>query len=380
MCRSLSALLALALTLATLVPVARAQDPLLEETAGFFGQVLQLATGVPAVIVAVVRDRETAIAGFGEVADGSGRAPDSKTLMRIGSITKAFAGQILAGLVADGTIRLADPLGNHLDWGIDIPSRDGRTIRLIDLVTHAGGLPREVPHAPGPAEDPFSTITREAFVSYLRSKPLLFAPGSSVLYSNFGFDLLAAALAESADRPYPELLSGRITGPLGMADTTFAPSEAQKARLMQGHGFQGEVLPDVPTGSVILGSGGLYSTAEDMARWLAWHLDRFSVADAEIRLLDHAAYLPRDGLKTVSGMDESGRMDAMGLGWVVMMPEGNRPLVLQKAGGLQGIFSYVAFAPTRGVGIFVAINRFDFTAAKAMAAAANDLITELAPR
>ena len=44
-------------------------------------------------------------------------------------------------------------------------------------------------------------------------------------------------------------------------------------------------------------------------------------------------------------------MDAMGLGWVVMMPKGNRPLILQKAGGLQGIFSYVAFAPTRGVGV-----------------------------
>ena len=70
----------------------------------------------------------------------------------------------------------------------------------------------------------------------------------------------------------------------------------------------------------------------------------------------------------------------MALGWVVMMPEGNRPVILQKAGGLQGIFSYVAFAPTRGVGVFVAINRFDFTAAKAMAEAANDLIAELAPR
>jgi serine-type D-Ala-D-Ala carboxypeptidase/endopeptidase len=364
----------------TLVQSARAADPLLEEAATFFGQVLQIETGVPAVIVAVVRGQETAVAGFGEVADGSGRAPDGRTVMRLGSISKAFTGQILAGLAADGTVRLADPLSKHLDWGVDIPSRENRTMRLIDLATHAGGLPREVPHAPGPADDPFSAVTREAFVTYLRSKSLLFAPGSAVLYSNFGFDLLAAALAKSADKPYPDLLAARITGPLGMVDTTFVPSEAQKARLLQGHGFQGEALPDVPTGSVIVGSGGLYSTAEDMVRWLAWHLDRFGVADAEIRLLDHAAYLPRDGLKTVSGLDESGRMDAMGLGWVVMMPDGNRPLILQKAGGLQGIFSYVAFAPTRGVGVFVAINRFDFTAAKAMAEAANDLIAELAPR
>ena len=63
-----------------------------------------------------------------------------------------------------------------------------------------------------------------------------------------------------------------------------------------------------------------------------------------------------------------------------MMPEGDRPLILQKAGGLQGVFSYVAFAPTRGVGVFVAINEFDFAASAAMAEAANDLIATLAPR
>ncbi len=79
-------------------------------------------------------------------------------------------------------------------------------------------------------------------------------------------------------------------------------------------------------------------------------------------------------------MDESGRMDAMGLGWVIMAPEGDRPLILQKAGGLQGIFSYVAFAPARGTGVCAAVNAFDVDAGLAMAKTANDLITELAPR
>ncbi|MGB6968345.1 MAG: D-alanyl-D-alanine-carboxypeptidase/endopeptidase AmpH, partial [Methyloceanibacter sp.] len=101
---------------------------------------------------------------------------------------------------------------------------------------------------------------------------------------------------------------------------------------------------------------------------------------AEARLLDHALYLQRDGLQTVAGMDESGHMDAMGLAWVGMMPEGDRPFILQKAGGLQGNFSYIAFAPTRGVAVFIAINKFDFGAAIAMGALANDLIATLAPR
>lgn len=56
------------------------------------------------------------------------------------------------------------------------------------------------------------------------------------------------------------------------------------------------------------------------------------------------------------------------------------PLILQKAGGLQGIFTYSAFAPTCGVGAFVAINKFDLGAAITMAKVVNDLIATLAPR
>jgi D-alanyl-D-alanine-carboxypeptidase/D-alanyl-D-alanine-endopeptidase len=105
-----------------------------------------------------------------------------------------------------------------------------------------------------------------------------------------------------------------------------------------------------------------------------------SAEDAELRLLDHAVYLQRDGLTTVGGMDESGHMDAVGLGWVVMMPEGDRPLILQKAGGMQGIFDYLAFAPSRGVGAYVVINMFDFAAATTMTEFINELIEVLAPR
>src|SRR5208282_6923970 len=89
----------------------------------------------------------------------------------------------------------------------------------------------------------------------------------------------------------------------------------------------------------------IYSSPRDLLAWLEWHLDRFSNERAAERLIDHAAYLWRDGLNAVFGMDESGHMDAMGLGWVIMAPKRDRPLILQKAGGLQGVFSYVAFAP-----------------------------------
>ena len=360
-------------------PGAALTDPLLEEVVEFAGTVLFLEHKVPGLVIGAVRNGETAIYGIGEASDG-GEAPDGDTVLRIGSITKAFTGQMLGQLAADGTVSLTQKLGElapDLGSGADA---NVANIRLIDIATHSAGLPRELPHEHGAAEDPFATITRDGFSKWLKTENLLFAPGTGILYSNFAFDLLSIALSEAAEQPYPKLLEKHITGPLGMKDTTFALSDAQKGRLMQGHNFDGKPLPDVPTGSVIVGSGGLYSTPKDLLRWMEWHLDRFGTDGAETRMLDHAAYLVRDGLNPVSGMDESGHMDAMALGWVVMMPEGNRPLILQKAGGLQGTFSYIAFAPTRGVAIFISINEFNFGAAMAMGQAVNEMIATLAPR
>ena len=89
-------------------------------------------------------------------------------------------------------------------------------------------------------------ITRDAYATWLKKEPLLFASGSSVLYSNFGFDLLSLALSSAAKKPYPELLDEHITRPLNMKETVFALSEEQKKRLTQGHDSDGKALPDVP--------------------------------------------------------------------------------------------------------------------------------------
>jgi serine-type D-Ala-D-Ala carboxypeptidase/endopeptidase len=363
-----------------LAPSARAQDPLLEETVNFTGAVLYYSLGVPGLVIGVVRNGETAVAGFGRVSDEVDRTPDGDTLMRVGSITKVFTGTALASLVADGTVQLTDPLTKHLGWNVPVPARDGRPIRLIDLVTHTSGLPREIERPPGPPEDPMRTLTKDAFIASLQRDRLLFTSGTGALYSNFAFDLLAAALSSAAKRPYEDLLRERVLQPAGVTATTFSLTEAQRSNLMQGHDFDGSPMPVVPTSPLVVGSGGLYSSTNDILRWLAWHLDQADATSAEVRLLDHAAYVARDGLRPVSGLDESGHMDAVGLGWIIMQPEGSRPLILQKAGGLQGMFTYTAFSPTRGIGVFIAINQFNVPAAMTMTREVNDLISELTPR
>ncbi len=178
-------------------------DPLLDEMVEFTGQIFFIDTKVPAVVIGAVRNGEVSVRGFGERAGPGSPPPDGDTLLRIGSVTKAFTGAVLAHLTANDTVKLTDPLTQLVPDFASGATSDVQRIRLIDLVTHSAGLPRELPHEPGPDSDPFAPITRDAFAAWLKKEPLLFKPASSVLYSNFGFDLLAIALSEAAKKPYP---------------------------------------------------------------------------------------------------------------------------------------------------------------------------------
>ncbi|TIP83960.1 MAG: D-alanyl-D-alanine-carboxypeptidase/endopeptidase AmpH, partial [Mesorhizobium sp.] len=311
--RRLMAIALTAIAAVTLPSYGHAEDKLLTEAVQFNGTILYLSTKVPGLIFGAVRNGETALAGFGKIADGSEKVPDGDTMFRIASVSKVFCGSVLSSLAIDGKVQLTDRLQDRLGWDVTLPEKDGRALRLIDLVAQASGLPREVPVAEAPPSDPFSTNTKEAQIAALKDNPLLFAPGTAVLYSNFGYDLLGAVLANVSGKPYAEVLRERVLDPLGMKDTVFNPRPEDEPRLMQGHNFDGGAMPIVPTSTAIECAGGLYSTADDLLRWMNWHVDnKPSAADAEFRFVNHAAFLYRDGLASVVGLDDGGPMSRMG--------------------------------------------------------------------
>ena len=356
-----------------------AEDRLLTEAVNFTGTLTYLSTKVPGFLLVAVRGGETAFAGFGSISDKGDKSSEADTMFRIGSISKVFCGEVLASMVLDGKVRFSDRLQDRLGYDVTLPERAGHPIRMIDLVTQSSSLLREVPRSDGPPNDPFGTNTEEAQIADLKSDTLLFPPGTAALYSNYGFDLLGAALANAGGRPYADLLKRRVLDPLDMKDTVVNLRPGDEARVMQGHNFDGSPMAAAHTPTSIECAGGLRSTANDMARWMKWHLDRFATTDRDLRLLDHSAYLYRDGLTAVVGLDDAGPMDAMGLGWVINMPAANWPLI-QKSGGLQGIFAYLAIAPTRGVAAFFVMNEFSTGGFTAAVAATNGLIALLAPR
>jgi serine-type D-Ala-D-Ala carboxypeptidase/endopeptidase len=364
-------LFAVVLTIAAVTTARAADDPLLADATDLAGAVAFAESGAPGMILVVVRGGATLVRGFGETEKGNKHAPDGNSLLRLNSITKVFTTEVLVSLAADRKLALSDPLQRFTDK--TVPPFGTKPITLLDLATHSAGLPREMPGAPEDS-NPRAWPTQEDRWGWLPGYTLPWMPGTVASYSNIGFDLLADATETAGGQPYPDLLRARVTAPLGMTDTGFKPTPEQCARLMVGSGLGGP-LACTDTHATD-GSGGLYSTGNDMARWLRHNLDDVDGA----MVLGHAVYRPRQSMSAVIGFDEGQPMTGLGLGWVMLAAQGAQPVILTKSGGGAGFMTYMAFAPGQGVGVFIAASRVDFPMFAILTDTANKLIASLVPR
>lgn len=224
---------------------ARADDIVLKDAASMSGGVMWLSSGAPGLVLAAVRGDDSVVLGFGETRPGSKVEPTGRSILRMGSIAKVMAGQTLASLAVDGTVKLTDPLAKYAPPGAKVPTFAGREITLLDLATYTAGLPRELPDVPEPqpGENPFARFQAEAYWRWLAGATLPYAPGSGAMYSNLGFGLLGDALARAGGKPYATLLHERVAAPLGMLDTTTKLSDAQMPRAMTGIDLDGKEAP-----------------------------------------------------------------------------------------------------------------------------------------
>jgi D-alanyl-D-alanine-carboxypeptidase/D-alanyl-D-alanine-endopeptidase len=334
------------------------------------------SSGAPGMVAGLVRGSESLVGGLGETAKGNGQEPTGQSVFRLGSISKVMAGELLATLTVEGKLRLSEPLQRFAPQGKTVPTVDGRAITLLDLATHSAGLPRDI--GPAPEGQTFLTWpTEHERWDYIGSTNLLWPPATIAAYSNVGYQLLGDAMAAAAGESYSALLQSHLAAPLSMTDTTVRPSAEQCARLMIGTGQSGSG-PCIDT-SPSAASAGVYSTGDDMIKWLR-HLITGADGNAPARLIARAAYRQRAEMPVVIGFDEAGSMNGLGLGWVIEAPHDQMPLIVQKSGGAEGFMSYLAFVPGKAVGIFFVMNRMDLVTFSATAAAANSILAMLSPR
>ena len=193
---------------------------------------------------------------------GPGHPARRDSVYFLASISKAIVATAVMRYADEGRWDLRAPLERY------VPGYGGggrESVSAWHVLTHTSGLP----------DIPIETLRRERptyarLVATVRGQVPRWAPGSRYEYSSSAWVLLAEAMATLSAMPFPQALRLRLTGPLGMVDTTFDP-RADRRRVMPvaglgaDHRLVGELLLRFLARATMPG-GGLFGTVDDLLR------------------------------------------------------------------------------------------------------------------
>jgi len=255
---------------------------------------------VPGVVAVAANDKSVIYEGaFGTRDLAKGPAMTVDTIFRLASMTKAVTSVAAMQLVEQGRLLLDQPIGGVLpelsapqvlegfdDAGAPRLRPAKQPITLRHLLTHTTGFGYEV-WDPGLIRYVKASGTPSGTTGKLASLrlPLVFDPGERWEYG-INIDWVGRAVEAVSGLPLEVYFRQHIFVPLGMSDTDYVISSAQRSRLVGVHrrkedgSLEPIAPPDPPWREFWSGGGGLYSTGRDYLAFLQMlmHQGRFNGA------------------------------------------------------------------------------------------------------
>lgn len=248
-----------------------------------------LAAGVVPNVVVMVADhggvRCISSAGSRIAGDPGSGDVGPTSVYRLGSMTKPIVIVAALQLCESGALDLDAPVGDYLpafDRLQVLEGFDGEVPRMRppasralvrQLITQTSGLGYDFVNDNQRRWQEFTGIPNSwAGDARVFESPLHFDPGTSAQYG-LGVDWLGRVLESVTGHSLDRVLEARVTGPLAMVDTTFAPSAAQRAAAVPVHipdatGAWAATAIDFPAQQDWWSGGhGLYSTPQDYLRF-----------------------------------------------------------------------------------------------------------------
>ncbi len=350
---ALWALLCLLLSTVTI-----AQDPRLADVDAFVASVMQ-AGSVPGVALVIVEGDQVLMAkGFGSRRRGEASPVDAHTLFGIASLTKAFTTAALGILVDRGTVRLDEPIAEALP-GFQLADPDVRSHATVrDALAHRTGAAAEDllwytnPHA-----------SAAALISAMAALPQEAPLREQFIYNNLMYVVAGAIILEKTGKSWEDFVSSELLAPIGMRDTSVRLDDLSHRRnIATPYIRAGPDLLEVPHYAYqnTAPSGGMYSSASDMGRWMRFILNGGAIDGERILSADFVSQAAQPQM--IVGHDRqvddlvfpNANLVAYGLGWFVSDYAGRT--VLSHAGGVDGMASFIALIPEQNFGIAILEN------------------------
>lgn len=296
----------------------------------------------PGAAVVVGRGDAVAFArGYGRFTYDSGSSISTSSPYDLASLTKVIATTTALMLLVDqGKITLDDPVARYVP---EFGRKGKNAVTIRHLLTHSGGLiPFRAFHRQG-------VTTRRAVLEAIFDEELQYVPGSESRYSDFGPIMLALLIERVTGQPFDQFVLESIFEPLGMGSTGYrltgrpdpavVPTEIDgtfRRRLLQGevHDETAWILGGTA------GHAGLFSTADDLAR--------FAAMMVQGGLVDGRVFIRPETVRLFTTRSDTTGPSTRALGWDTRALPGDGPVAPSSAGTLFGprSFGHTGFTGT----------------------------------
>lgn len=323
---------------------------------------------VPGMAIAIVQNGQIIYArGFGKRnAQGAPVTPD--TIFDIASLTKSFTATLLAMQIDEGKYSWDTKVLKLYPQFKLYSSETTKEFEVQDLMVHDSGLPPDATDALGN----FGYSTADTIYALRFIQPI--APFRTAFDYQDIFPMLAAEIIQQVGgENYTTILHQSIFSPLHM-DNSYLDSEEKLYQLKNVAQpfvyFSGKEYP-YPMNPPYLaelralqkdagGSGGIHSSAVDMAKWLIFNINNGAIGNTQLISVKNMDFIhaPQNLIKT-STRDVRLNGEAEQLysqGWFIDKEEYKPYTVLYHPGGGTGMHALMAYIPEEKIGIVILTN------------------------
>lgn len=315
--------------------------------------------GVPGLALTIVeKDKIILTEGFGFREAEKGLPVTPKTCFILGSTTKAFTTLAIAMLVEEGKLSWDEPVRKYLP---EFSLKDEwATLRCTprDLATHRTGVPRHDLVWSGASLGPEEIVSVLPFLEPSRDFRTTYQ------YNNLMYITAGVLISKVAGIPWEDFLKECIFLPLGMKCSGCTLKEYLAANeysfSYRGGGDKIDTIAfPTPDKKIMYGpraSGSVFSTAEDMAQWLLFHLNEGKVDGKPLISVSRLKEMHTPQIVRPANPAEVPDIDhpSYGLGWMIDSYRGHYRV--HHGGSTMGFSSYVVFFPREKLGIAILTN------------------------
>jgi CubicO group peptidase (beta-lactamase class C family) len=283
------------------------------------------------------------------MADWRHQLPNTPTTkFHIGSLTKAFTAMAILILQERGKLHVPDRICLYVS-ACPFP---WQPITIQQLLTHTSGMTNDLsPTDLVPLLGVPSSAERN--LTILKKKGLDFPPGTQFSYSNVGYMVLGYLIEKVAQEPFALFLQKNIFDPLHLTNTGFNEKDSDVANLATGYARWQSLIAQEPYLPIGFAGGGLYSTVDDLSRWVQALSTQQLVSQKslEAMLTPYVSVCPEPCPKPLSFSEEG-----YGYGWFIGKEAPSARRVIWHAGMVDGFRGVLIRYPDDKVSVIVLNN------------------------